>query len=159
MSAQCCTSDRVEINLYAAYVRAARSLQNFDPAILKSKKDPRLSFSLEHVDPRIHFALVCTSSSCPPIDLYTAENLEEELNQAGKTFLNGGGLILDKQAKKVSLSRVFLWYGKNFGKDEAERLRRLAEFVYDPGDKEFLKVYANDLGVDYQKYDWRLNRN
>lgn len=30
-------------------------------------------------DPRIHFALVCGAKSCPPIKVYTPDNLEEGL--------------------------------------------------------------------------------
>jgi hypothetical protein len=36
------------------------------------------------MDPRIHFALVCGARSCPPIKLYTPENLEEGLTAAGE---------------------------------------------------------------------------
>ena len=38
---------------------------------------------VESVDPRIHFALVCGAKSCPPIKLYTPENLDEGLDAAG----------------------------------------------------------------------------
>ncbi|GAB4350485.1 MAG: hypothetical protein Kow0099_34060 [Candidatus Abyssubacteria bacterium] len=122
------------------------------------RNDERRKYSLEQLDPRIHFALVCASSSCPPIDVYTAENLDKELDQAGKTFLNGGGLSVNKKQKKVSLSRVLLWYGNDFKPKREERLRWLADYLYDPEDREFLKAHADDLTVEYQKYDWRLNR-
>lgn len=123
------------------------------------KEDPRLQHSLKEEDPRIHFALVCASSSCPPIDLYTSETLDQELDQAGKSFLNGGGLILDKSKKTVRLSRIFKWYGVDFGNNEGELLRRLAEFVYDADERDYLKKHATGLHVKYQKYDWKLNRN
>lgn len=122
------------------------------------KNDPRKNHSLEKVDPRIHFALVCASSSCPPIDLYTPEDLDAELDQAAKTFLNGGGLVVDKEHKKVSLSRVLLWYGKDFSPEPEERLRWLAGYLYDRKDREFIEDNASKLVVEYQKYDWRLNR-
>lgn len=38
---------------------------------------------IQQVDPRIHFALVCGAKSCPPIKLYTPENLDEGLDAAG----------------------------------------------------------------------------
>ena len=117
-----------------------------------------MRYSLNRLDPRIHYALVCASSSCPPIEIYTAERLDQELDQAGKSFLKGGGLVLDKEKKEVSLSRVFLWYGKDFGEREADVLSRLADFVYDGDEKEFLKRHAHELAVSYRKYDWRLNR-
>ena len=102
--------------------------------------------------------LICASSSCPPIDVYTAENLDQELDQAGRSFLKGGGLILDKGKKEVSLSQVFLWYGSDFGKTETDVLSRLADFVYDEDESGFLKRHAHELTVRYQTYDWRLNR-
>ena len=43
------------------------------------KGDARAQLSVSPVDPRIHFALVCGAKSCPPIKLYTPENLDEGL--------------------------------------------------------------------------------
>ena len=72
--------------------------------------DERLQFSIESVDPRIHFALVCASSSCPPIGFYTPENLDNELTIAAQTFVNSGGVMIDIERGSVSLSRIFKWY-------------------------------------------------
>jgi hypothetical protein len=41
--------------------------------------DPRRSVVVDPMDPRIHFALVCGAQSCPPIKLYTPDNLEQGL--------------------------------------------------------------------------------
>jgi GH15 family glucan-1,4-alpha-glucosidase len=120
--------------------------------------DKRLGLTVDPMEPRVHFALVCASSSCPPIGVYTAEGLEEELQIAARTFLNAGGLRLDKEAARVSLSRVLKWYGGDFGKTEAERLRSLAPYLYDGEDRDYLLENAERLKVDYQPYDWRLNR-
>lgn len=60
----------------------------------------------------IHAVLVCASSSCPPIEIYTAESLEQDLLISGKAFVNGGGVVIDREANAVSLSRVFKWYGR-----------------------------------------------
>lgn len=43
------------------------------------KGDPRREYVVSPVDPRIHFALVCGAKSCPPIKLYTPDNLDEGL--------------------------------------------------------------------------------
>ncbi|MEF9425752.1 MAG: glycoside hydrolase family 15 protein [Candidatus Mariimomonas ferrooxydans] len=123
-----------------------------------SGTDRRLRFSIEQLDPRIHFALVCASSSCPPIDFYTVEKLDEELDISGKTFLNSGGIIIDRSEKHVSLSRIFKWYGSDFGKDPAERLRFIATFMYSEDDRRFLIENSEHIKIDYQDYDWRLNR-
>lgn len=68
--------------------------------------------------------------------------LEPPLNISGKTFLNSGGIIIDKERKTISLSRVFQWYGEDFGKDQAVRLNFIASFLYEKGDGDFLKEYA-----------------
>jgi GH15 family glucan-1,4-alpha-glucosidase len=121
--------------------------------------DPRTRYTIKQMDPRIHFALVCASSSCPPIETYTAENLEQDLIISGKAFVNGGGVVIDRERKKVSLSRVFKWYSRDFGNTVTERLRFLAPFLYEPEDRAYLTENADRLTVGYQDYDWRLNRS
>ncbi len=123
-----------------------------------SKSDPRLDLTVQNLDPRIHFALVCASSSCPPIGVYTAESLDRELEIAGQTFLNAGGIEIDKQGLIVTLSRIFLWYGNDFGPDKASRLKLIAPLLYDPQDRGFLLREGRRCTVKYMAYDWRLNR-
>jgi GH15 family glucan-1,4-alpha-glucosidase len=121
--------------------------------------DPRIRFIVELPDPRIHFTLVCGSSSCPFIDVYTPENLEEELTIAAQTFINSGGAVLDKEQRRISLSRVFKWYARDFGATQGEHLRFIAPHFYHEQDRRFIEEHADALKVTYQKYDWRLNRS
>lgn len=121
-------------------------------------RDVRLGYSVEKPDPRIHFALVCASSSCPPIDIYTAEKLDKELDIAGKAFINGGGLVLNRKDNRLSLSRVFKWYGSDFGKTIDERLRFITQYLYNEDNRQYILGNAGSMKIDYQDYDWRLNR-
>ena len=121
-------------------------------------RDPRLNFIVEPLDPRIHFTLVCGSSSCPFIDVYTPENLEEELTIASQTFINSGGAVLDRSRLSISLSRIFKWYGWDFGANQAERLRFIARYLDNKEDQALIQDNAGVLQVAYKKYDWRLNR-
>ncbi|MFP4071521.1 MAG: glycoside hydrolase family 15 protein [Desulfovibrionales bacterium] len=121
--------------------------------------DPRLRHSLERVDPRIHFALVCASSSCPPIGVYTEEGLDRELDVAARTFVNGGGVKLDRDEGRVLMSRIFSWYGEDFGADQEERIRFAAQYLYVEEDRNYLEEHAGVLNVEFQDYDWRLNRD
>jgi hypothetical protein len=123
-----------------------------------SKTDRRRAFSIKPFDPRIHFALVCASSSCPPIDVYTAENLDRELAISGRTFLNAGGIKIDRNKLKIYLSRIFKWYSRDFGETPAERLRVIAPYLYNEDDRAFLEENAENIKIEYQRYDWRLNR-
>lgn len=120
--------------------------------------DRRLVHSVQELDPRIHFALVCASSSCPPISFYTAEKLDKELTIAGKSFINGGGVQPDRHNNHVSLSRVFKWYGSDFGRTIGDRLRFIAQYLYDENDRQYILDNAEHIKIDYLDYDWRLNR-
>jgi GH15 family glucan-1,4-alpha-glucosidase len=120
--------------------------------------DPRRKHAIGEIDPRIHFALVCASVSCPPIELYTADNLDDELDISGRTFLNAGGIQIDREAGKIYLSRVFKWYGEDFGRTTTGRLRFLAPYLYSDEDRAYIEERAAELTVSYQDYDWRLNR-
>ena len=123
-----------------------------------AKDDPRMELTAQGLDPRIHFALVCASSSCPPIGVYTAENLDRELEVSGQTFLNSGGIEVDKENMHITLSRIFLWYGSDFGPDQAARLKLIAPLLYDEHNRDFLIREGHRCSVGYMAYDWRLNR-
>jgi hypothetical protein len=120
--------------------------------------DKRRSLAIEVFDPRVHFALVCASSSCPPIGVYTAEDIDRELDIAAATFINAGGVVIDKRKESVSLSRIFDWYAADFGETMGDRLRFAGRYIYNDEDRMFLKENADHLRVLVQGYDWRLNR-
>ncbi|MGA1789890.1 MAG: glycoside hydrolase family 15 protein [bacterium] len=122
-------------------------------------RDRRLKQVISPIEPRVHFALVCASSSCPPIEVYTAENLDAELAIAAETFLNSGGVIIDRERNRVSLSRIFKWYAEDFGKTQSERLRFVSRYLHNDKDKGFLQEKGDTVTIDFQDYDWRLNRN
>ena len=121
--------------------------------------DPRLRHVIRKPEPRVHFALVCASSSCPPIAVYTAEGIDRELDIAATTFVNSGGVVLDREDSLVSLSTVFKWYARDFGGTREARLRFLSGFMYDKQAGQYLAENARSLKVRYQQYDWRLNRS
>jgi hypothetical protein len=122
-------------------------------------KDQRIAQVIEPLDPRIHFALVCASSSCPPIEVYTAADLDRQLTVSAQAFLGSGGAGLDKARDRVTLSRIFKWYAVDFGPSQAERLRFIARFLHEPEDRDWLMDRADRVTVDYDEYDWRLNRD
>lgn len=122
------------------------------------KRDERTRYSIDPIDPRVHFALVCASSSCPPIDVYTDERLDDELDISGRTFLNAGGIVIDRDSNLVRISRIFKWYAQDFGKTKEERIMFIAPYLYKDNDRQFLEKNTGDLKVEYQDYDWRLNR-
>ena len=103
----------------------------------------------EFDDPRIHFAIVCASISCPLLrnEAYTATELNVQLESAGKAFLN------DKTknsitAGKAQLSKYFSWYKGDFTKKGT-----LIEFI-----NKYSQIKLNENAkIDYLDYNWSLN--
>ena len=53
-----------------------------------ASQDPRLGWVIWPSEPRIHFALNCASRSCPPIQVYSADHLEAQLDLAARNFVD-----------------------------------------------------------------------
>jgi len=71
-------------------------------------------YRLADCDPRIHFALNCGAESCPPIRAYEPDRIDDQLDLATRSYLNGT-VAYDPDAGTVSVPRVFLWFRGDFG--------------------------------------------
>lgn len=71
-------------------------------------------WAVETIDFRIHFALNCGAKSCPPIAFYSVAQLEEQLEFAGSSFIEMDSQI-NHEKKVIHISRLFLWFLKDFG--------------------------------------------
>jgi hypothetical protein len=133
------------------------------PGVRFTRHDPRRQFVMAEFDPRIHFTLVCGSTSCPPIGVYQAENLDSQMDLATRSFINDGGVVLNKEKMTVSLSRIFQWFSSDFGGgwmallDKVSVLNYVSQYINDETDAQFIKDHGKNLNVLYQKYDWSLN--
>ncbi|MDX1601125.1 MAG: DUF547 domain-containing protein, partial [Anaerolineales bacterium] len=117
--------------------------------------DPRRSASLDEVDPRIHMALNCGASSCPPIEVYDPQEVDQQLDLASRGFINGEGVEVDLEHNVLRLSRIFDWYEGDFGGRKGV-LQFVARHLQD--DVQSQRVRSGDLAVEYMRYDWSLNR-
>ena len=97
-------------------------------------------------DPRIHFAVNCAATSCPPIPnkAFTSANLNSLLNQRTKAFINNTAYNKVSGAS-ASLSKIFDWYGEDFG-DLITYINKYSK----------VKVAAGSE-VKFLEYDWALN--
>jgi hypothetical protein len=100
-------------------------------------------------DPRVHFAIVCASKSCPKLlnEAYRADKLDAQLDQEAKAFLS------DVTRNKISadapqISKLFDWYKMDFTKKGT-----LIEFL---NKYSAVKINAN-ANITYLTYDWNLN--
>jgi hypothetical protein len=118
--------------------------------------DERARFGLEKADPRIHFALVCGSNSCPPIDVYEESQIDEQLDLVSEAFINSDEVTIDRVRKQLRVSRIFKWYKEDFGGTQG-LLTFFVRYRFDSDDKAFLEESANELQIVYNNYDWSLN--
>jgi GH15 family glucan-1,4-alpha-glucosidase len=116
--------------------------------------DKRKKLQIEKADPRIHFALVCASSSCPPIEFYHPEKIDEQLDLAARSFLNRRGAVLDKEKKILYLSQIFMWFKSDFG----DVVKFILPYLNEETQK-YIQANRRDLKIDYLPYDWNLNRS
>jgi hypothetical protein len=84
----------------------------FPPFRPFGRLDPRGALALDRVDPRIHFALNCGAQSCPPVGVYRAQAIEQQLDLAARNFINQT-VTLD-EGGRVACSRIFRWYRADF---------------------------------------------
>ncbi|KAJ0252328.1 Uncharacterized protein HA466_0131310 [Hirschfeldia incana] len=73
------------------------------------------TFGLEWSEPLVTFALACGSWSSPAVRVYTAANVEEELETAKRDYLQAYVGISKKN--KLMLPKVLDWYLLDFAKD------------------------------------------
>ncbi len=67
-------------------------------------------------DPRIHMAIVCASISCPDLrtEPYTADKLNEQLDDQVEKFLSNPQKGLMVEGNKARTSKIFDWFEKDF---------------------------------------------
>jgi len=122
--------------------------------------DARKALILKHLDPRIHFALNCGAQSCPPIRIYQSDKLDQQLNMASSSFCNQE-IEIDADGQKVVLSKLLLWYGKDFGNSEDDILEKLATFITNEELKQKVlqikNLESNISKLIFKDYDWTLN--
>lgn len=117
-------------------------------------------------DPRIHAALVCGSVSCPTLrfEPFDGDRIDEQLNDQMRVFLRSGGASLDRASETLYLSRVFLWYGRDFTRPDLmptirpanpSRIRDTIAWWLEPSEQEF--VWTSAPRVRYLPYDWGLS--
>lgn len=108
---------------------------------------------------KAHFVIVCASLSCPELakDVYTAGRLQAQLSRQAAKFMNDPkkGYAIDRVNKKVSLSRIFKFDKKNFGKGANVIIPFILPFIENKEDREFLEKGTYDL--EFLDYDWDLN--
>lgn len=117
-----------------------------------------MKMSLNHIEheilrkmdePRIHFAIVCASESCPKLQnkAFVADMLEVQLTNATKEFLNDNSKNRITE-NELELSKIFKWFSKDFKQDG-----NLIDFLNQYSELEI----SQDAKIKYLDYSWELN--
>lgn len=98
-------------------------------------------------DYRIHFALNCGAKDCPPVAIYTADRIEEQLTKGTEMYLKRTSNY-DAKQNEVAVTSLFNWFRGDFGcKKGVKKILKEQEII------------PNAKGVDlrYKNYDWTLD--
>jgi hypothetical protein len=109
-------------------------------------------------EPRIHFAIVCASRSCPrlPSRTYRPDRLEEQLEQSARAFINDPTRNRFDRAQKVAyLSMIFKWFEEEFAEQSGSLLSYVKRYVVEPDLAKELETVP--YTVQFLPYDWGLN--
>ena len=106
------------------------------------EKDLRVS----ERDFRIHFALNCGAKDCPPVAVYTDDELDYQFDYMSKLYLSSYTEV-DSDKKQVQTTQLFAWFRGDFGGSS--------------GIREILNIYgviphSPRYRLLQRKYDWTL---
>lgn len=103
---------------------------------------------VEKLDYRIHFALNCGASSCPPIAYYESKEIDKQLTLAEKSFLTANSTV-NKELKHVNETALLSWFRADFGgKKGIKALLVKNEIISDKNYK-----------LKFDRYNWDLELN
>ncbi len=108
----------------------------FSPSLIKK-------IAVEIIDYRIHFALNCGAKSCPPIAFYSVQGLEQQLELATLSFLEGDTEIMESE-KEVHITTLMKWFLKDFGGRKG--IRKML--------KQYLEKDFAEYKLVFKSYSW-----
>lgn len=131
--------DQIEHGILRRY-RSKLSL-GYLPQFFPGKIIKQLAVS--KIDYRIHFALNCGATSCPPIAFYDYDKIDKQLSIAASSFLKTDTQV-DTVKKQVMVSKIMQWFKADFGGNM--------------GIKEILQKYLeqdfSEYSLKFKEYDW-----
>ncbi|MRI00007.1 DUF547 domain-containing protein [Kriegella sp. EG-1] len=99
-------------------------------------------------DYRIHFALNCGAKDCPPVAIYEANRLDEQLNLGTKKYLKSSSEY-KKETNEIAITSLFSWFRGDFGsKKEIKKIL-----------KSYGIIQSSTVSISYKNYDWTLDLN
>jgi hypothetical protein len=117
-------------------------------------QDQRLDWIINPIDERIHFALNCAGRSCPPIQVYSPEDIDQQLHMAARNFVNND-LQIEKSGKS-RISAIFKWFSDDFGGQQGV-IDFLIQYLDRGEERAWLEKNRSSIKLQFKPYDWGLN--
>lgn len=110
-------------------------------------------------EPRIHFAIVCASISCPALrnEAYEADKIKLQLEEQTRIFLNDESRnIFNLEEREAEISQIFNWFDEDFGDSDENILKFVSEYLPENIKNDILNNLS-EWDVSNMSYDWDLN--
>mmetsp|Transcript_25069 Transcript_25069/g.52119 ORF Transcript_25069/g.52119 Transcript_25069/m.52119 type:complete len:300 (-) Transcript_25069:252-1151(-) len=108
-------------------------------------------------EPAIHGCIVCASASCPNLrtEAFVGSKIRDQMDDQIRSWMKNDtkGLVL--KGRKLYLSRIFLWFGDDFGGWEG-LMKWLPQYLED-GDAK-ARIERDAAAVRFFEYSWEMNR-
>ena len=108
-------------------------------------------------EPRIHFALVCASVSCPSLrrEAYTGIRLDDQLEDQARRFLHDVTKNrINLASNTLYLSQIFNWFRKDFASSKGKLQEYLSAFW---GGEVAQQLKDQAFVIKHLPYNWSLN--
>lgn len=99
--------------------------------------------AVSKIDYRIHFALNCGATSCPPIAFYEYAKIDKQLSIAAASFLKTDTQV-DTLKKQVRVSKIMQWFKADFGGNKG--IKVILE--------KYLEQDFSEYSLEFKEYDW-----
>ena len=107
-------------------------------------------------DPRIHFAIVCASYSCPKLARYafSEEHVQRQLEEETRKYINSDrGTRIDYAENTLYLSKIFDWFAGDFESKSGSVLAFIRPYLKEDA----MRFLARGPKIEYLHYNWALN--
>lgn len=108
-------------------------------------------------DPRVHFAIVCASKSCPALrsEAYASTVLDQQLDEVTRAFLdNPSKNRWEPASRTLYLSSIFKWFRDDFEREGKTLPSFVGRYLRQP---DAAALDSGRVRVVFLDYDWSLN--
>ena len=107
-------------------------------------------------EPAVHGCIVCASASCPNLrqEAFVGTKVKDQMDDQIRLWMKNDTKGLSLQGRKLFVSRIFLWFGDDFGGWEGLR-KWLPQYLEDGEAK--TRIEKDAVALRFFEYNWETN--